>query len=229
MLKEWLDGGPTQGKHENSASQEYAIGDDRTTPQARSSNFTKSEHIENNCIGKNCHYATSMIDVKSPGGNSQSGLQDAVPKGHIEMVKILLEGGASANKLDARGLNSKAIAENQGNKAGNKQKMIGREHRIDLNELEVVSTWMNDQNKTRSHRGTDYFEPLPGKPPSVFESNHRRFCTDQESAKKRVTIHMRVPTGKTQTRHLAKLIVLPDSIEELLRVAGKLYLMCNEF
>lgn len=229
MLKEWLGVGPTQGKHESSASQEYAIGDDRTMPQARSSNFPKSEHIQNNHTGKNCPYATSVVNVKSPGGNSQSGLHDAVRKGHVEMVKIPLEGGANARKLDARGLTPKAIAENQGNKASNEQKMVGREHRIDLNEPEVVSTRMNDQKKTRSHRGTDYFESLPGKPSSASDSNHHRFCNDQESAKKRVTIHMQVPTGKTQTRHLAKLIVLPDSIEELLRVAGKLYLMCNAF
>lgn len=233
MLNEWLNGGPTQASHESFTGQEYAIGDDRTMPQAKSLNLPKSELIQNNHIGNNCHYTTSITDVSSPTGNGQAGLHDAVHKGHIEKVKIILEGGANVHKLDAQGFIPKDIAENHGNKSTcnildrYEHRKIRREQRIGSNKP-VVSTSTSDENKARSHGAAEYFEYNPRKASSFSQSDHHGFCTNQESTKKRVTIHMQVPAGKTQTRHLAKLIILPDSIEELLRVAGKLYLICYD-
>lgn len=45
--------------------------------------------------------------------------------------------------------------------------------------------------------------------------------------KKRVTIHMKFQKNKATHEQQGKLIILPDSLEELLRVAGKLYLSSN--
>ncbi|XP_031392282.1 potassium channel KAT3-like [Punica granatum] len=227
VLNEWLDEGPTQRSHENSTSQSYAVGDDQTMPQARDRNFSKSQEVQNDHVTNYGHYATSMVDINSTSDDGQTGLHDAVCKGHIEMVKILLEGGANMHKLDARGWTPKALAEHQGSKSmydlldSYEQRKIGKEHRIDLSGPEIVGTSMHDdQNKAENHGGTGYFKYHPSKA-SVSETSQHKSYSVQESTKKRVTIHMQVPTGKTSTRQLGKLIILPDSIEELLRVAGE--------
>ncbi|KAA3479057.1 potassium channel KAT1-like [Gossypium australe] len=145
--------------------------------------------------------------------DGQTALHDAVRKGHIEMVKILLEGGASVNKLDARGRTPKVLAEQQGNKSiyelllsyENKRKKD--EHMIEIIEPEIADDPKNNQSKHRS--GAQNF----------FNSRNYREVTIP--TKKRVTIHMQFQSSSTSSRQLGKLILLPDSIQELLRVAGE--------
>lgn len=234
MLNGWLDGGPTQGSCEDSAGQECAIADDQTMPAPRNSNSPESEPIQKNHMGKNRGNTSSAVEANTASENGHAGLHDAVSKGYIEMVKILLEGGVNVYKPDAQGCHRKAPAEHRGNKSTydltdrNEQEKMEKGHEIDLNGQEIVGTSTNSQNRTVRHEATEYFESHTGGASSLCKSNHLRHYTDQESAKKRVTIHMQVPSAKTSTRHLAKLIILPSSIEELLRVAGKLYLMCTE-
>ncbi|KAK4769940.1 hypothetical protein SAY87_030472 [Trapa incisa] len=211
VLTEWVDGGSTQASHRSFTSKDYGIGDDQTMPQERDLNLPKSELIQNNCS-----YTSSTIDVNSPSGNYQAGVHNR----HIEKVKIILEGKANLKQLDARGFIPEDIIEHQRKKSicdildRYEHKKIGREHRIDLYEP-VGST---SRNKARSHGDPEY---NPIKASSVSKSNNHWCCNDQETTKKRVTIHMQVPAGKTQTTHHSKLIVLPDSIEDLLSIAGE--------
>lgn len=234
MLNGWLNGRPTQGSCEDSAGQECAIGNDQTLPAARNSNSPKSEPIQKNHMGKNRGNTSYAVEVNTASENGHAGLHDAVSKGHIEMVKILIEGGGNVYKPDAQGWNRKALAEHQGNKSTydlsdrNEQEKMEKAHEIDLNGQEIVGTSTYRQNRTASHEAAEYLESHTRRASSLCKSNHLRYYTDQESTKKRVTIHMQVPSAKTSTRHLAKLIILPSSIEELLRVAGELYLMCTE-
>ncbi|KAK6932218.1 Ankyrin repeat [Dillenia turbinata] len=48
--------------------------------------------------------------------HEQTTLHEAVRKGHLEMVRILLDQGANANKADSRGRTPKAIAEQPGSR-----------------------------------------------------------------------------------------------------------------
>ncbi|XP_011014925.1 PREDICTED: potassium channel KAT1-like [Populus euphratica] len=150
--------------------------------------------------------------------NSETALHAAVCEGHVEMVKILLDGGASINKPDARGWTPKALAEQQGNKSihdlllNYENRNILNEHRIDFIESETVGDTKKSQGK---HEGN--------KALTNSSSCISRCPLDREAKKstKRVTIHMQLQNRSTLQSRLGKLIILPDSMEELLRIAGE--------
>ncbi|KAK6284075.1 hypothetical protein POUND7_003027 [Theobroma cacao] len=166
-----------------------------------------SEAIEESQTGRSpmCRISTTE--------DGQTAVNDAVRKGHIEMVKILLEGGASVNKPDARGWTPKALAEQQGNKSihelllsyENRRKLD--EHRIEVIGPETADDTKNSQSKYRS-RAQNFFS-LP---------SYREVITP---TKTRVTIHMQFQSSSTSSTQLGKLILLPDSIQGLLRMAGE--------
>ncbi|KAF3451119.1 hypothetical protein FNV43_RR07208 [Rhamnella rubrinervis] len=66
-------------------------------------------------IGKVYTPTRSTMDINWMEGDDA--LHAAVSKGHLEMVRILLERGANINKLDARGWTPKALAEKHGDKS----------------------------------------------------------------------------------------------------------------
>ncbi|XVF27335.1 hypothetical protein REPUB_Repub14bG0098500 [Reevesia pubescens] len=155
----------------------------------------------------------SPKDGISTAEGGQTAPNDAVRKGDIEMVKILLEGGASVNKLDTIGRTPKALAEQQGNKSvyelllsyENKKKLD--EHMIDIIGQETADDFKNSQSKHRT-RAQNFFN----------SPSYRDVIIPTQ---KRVTIHMQFQSSSTSSRQLGKLILLPDSIQELLRMAGE--------
>ncbi|KAE8673336.1 Potassium channel KAT1 [Hibiscus syriacus] len=171
------------------------------------------DFLGSNAIEKNqtSRYSDNGISTTE---NDQTALHDAVRKGHIEMVKILLEGGESVNKLDARGRTPKALAEHQENKSiydlllsyENKRKKD--EHMIEIIGPETTDDPKNSQSKHRSET-QNFFKP------------HNYYKEVTITTKKRVTIHMQFQSSSASSRQLGKLILLPDSIQELLRVAGE--------
>ncbi|KAK8664576.1 hypothetical protein V6N13_084360 [Hibiscus sabdariffa] len=178
---------------------------------------SKKESIDIDFLGSNAiektQTSSSSNNEISTEEDGQTALHDAVRNGHIEMVKILLEGGASVNKPDARDRTPKALAEQQGNKSiydlllsyENKRKKD--EHMIEIIGPETANAPKNSQSKHRS--GAQNF----------FNSrNYREIIT---STKKRVTIHMKFQSSSKSCGQLGKLILLPDSMQELLRVAGE--------
>lgn len=50
------------------------------------------------------------VKVNLPAEEGQTTLHVAVKKGHLEMVSLLLEGGANVNKSDLRGCTPKTLA-----------------------------------------------------------------------------------------------------------------------
>ncbi|XP_022724292.1 potassium channel KAT1-like [Durio zibethinus] len=168
--------------------------------------FLGSEAIKKSQKGRSPMNGTSTAE------NGQTSLHDAARKRNIEMVKILLEGGASGNKPDARGRVPKASAEQQGKKSihelllsyENKKKLD--EHMIEIIGSETENDLKNSQSKHRS--GAQNF----------FNSSSDREV--RTPTRKRVTIHMQFQSSSTR-RQLGKLIILPDSIQELLRMAGE--------
>ncbi|MBA0691272.1 hypothetical protein Goari_008907 [Gossypium aridum] len=177
-------------------------------------NFSGSEAIETIQRGR---FPMKGISTAEDG---QTALHDAVPKGHIEMVKILVEGGAGVNKPDARARKPKASAEQQGSKSiyellqtYEKNKNLDDVHRIDIIGPETTEDPKNSPNRNRNWAQNFFNSPI-----------YREVIIP---TKKRVTIHMHLQSSCTSSRQLGKLILLPDSIQELLRVAGEKFGGCT--
>ncbi|KAI8001786.1 Potassium channel KAT1 [Camellia lanceoleosa] len=178
-------------------------------------------------------------------GDGKTALHDAVCKGHIEMVRILLEGGANVNKPDARGWTPKALALQQENKTiydlilsyENTRKRTLDDHKIQLFGPETVHHYTGNghfkpttttTSTTRNKGGSNCSNSSQSQLRDVlttFSTGHSSGPTDREVANKltkRVTIHMKFLHEKNKSqKQLAKLIILPDSLEELLRIAGE--------
>ncbi|OMO70282.1 hypothetical protein CCACVL1_19022 [Corchorus capsularis] len=175
---------------------------------------SKEEAIDIDFLGsEKSQIGRSPMNGNSTAEDGQTVFHDVVSKGNVEMVKILLQGGASINKPDARGWTPKALAEQQGNKSmhelllsyDNRGKLD--EHKIEIIEPEKANDPKNSQSKHRSGAG------------NIFNSAS---CTDVITpTKKRVTIQMQLQSSSSSRRQLRKLILLPDSIEELLTMAGQ--------
>lgn len=173
---------------------------------------------------------------KSMAEDGETALHAAVSWGHLEMVKILLEKGANVNKPDARGLTPKALAEQQGNR--NIYELLQRyedrrktdEHRIELSGPEIADYTGNCHIKCRNHglpsnlsfhsQNASNSRNAPQPLNSSYFSNPSYSCMNNLT-KKRATIYLQSQDQPASKNKLGKVIILPDSISELLRVAGK--------
>ncbi|XP_076897406.1 potassium channel KAT3-like [Bidens hawaiensis] len=176
----------------------------------------KQEQINKSKSNKN------EINVDLPAEEGQTALHVAVKQGHLEMVKLLLEGGANANKPDAKGCTPISLAKQQGNKIiynlllSHENKKT--EHRIDLFEPETTNSKTSQYSPTTSRDpscSTSFTEPA-----SVSSSSAS--CHPDKKVKKlmkRVTIHANFKS--MSEKQLPKFIVLPDSLEDLLNIAGE--------
>ncbi|XP_056158482.1 potassium channel KAT1-like isoform X2 [Syzygium oleosum] len=104
-------------------------------------------------------------------------------------------------------------------------KKIPEEHRINFTGPETGMNTIDAQYKHGSIGEPKLVRFESRKLPRVPEPNKERILSNgvvKQSTKKRVTIHMQVPKyGSSSLRQPAKLIVLPDSMEDLLKVAGE--------
>ncbi|KAI6705856.1 hypothetical protein NL676_008818 [Syzygium grande] len=102
---------------------------------------------------------------------------------------------------------------------------IPEEHRINFTGPETGMNTIDAQYKHGSIGEPKLVRFESRKLPRVPEPNKERILSNgvvKQSTKKRVTIHMPVPKyGSSSLRQPAKLIVLPDSMEDLLKVAGE--------
>ncbi|XP_076902857.1 potassium channel KAT3-like [Bidens hawaiensis] len=164
------------------------------------SDINKKEQINHHISNKN------EMKVNIPAEEGQTALHVAVNKGHLEMVRLLLEGGANVNKPDVRGCTPKSLAKQQENK-------------------NIYDFLLSHENKKNEHK-IEFIEhdtrhlPKTNKDPCCSTS-----CTEPTDAKvkkqmKRVTIHASFQKNMPEKK-LPKLIILPDSLEELLIIAGQ--------
>ncbi|XP_039054051.1 potassium channel KAT3-like isoform X2 [Hibiscus syriacus] len=109
--------------------------------------------------------------------------------------------GPSVNKPDARARTPKALSEHEGN---NKK--------IDEHRIEIIGPKTADDPKNSKKKHRIWAQ-------NFFNSPSYRELTIP--TKKRVTIHMQLKSSSTSCRQLGKLILLPESIQELLKIAGK--------
>ncbi|KAJ6926939.1 potassium channel KAT3 [Populus alba x Populus x berolinensis] len=190
---------------------------DLSVNKARETDSQGSKITRKSELGKG-YDCTRYEGLETAVEDSETALHAAVCEGHVEMVKILLEGGANINKPDARGWTPKALAEQQGNKSihdlllNYENRNILNEHRIDFIESETVGDTKKSQEK---HEGN---KALTNSSSCISRCPHDR---EAKKSTKRVTIHMQLPNRSTLQSRLGKLIILPDSMEELLRIAGE--------
>ncbi|GKV36970.1 hypothetical protein SLEP1_g45051 [Rubroshorea leprosula] len=154
----------------------------------------------------------SLLDINSTAEEGQTALNTAVREGHIEMAKILLEEGANINKSDARGWTPKALAEQQGNKSLYELLLTYESRRKpDEHKIQVLGPGTTDDTRSSPSRQSSVL--------NFFNTPSNRELA--KSTRKRVTINMQVQNSSPSSMRLGKLIILPDSIEELLRIAGE--------
>lgn len=197
--------------------------------EARDVCFSGLDTAEQSETGKCPMFARYATDVNLMAEDDQTALHAAVRRGHLEMVKILLEGGANVNKQDGRGWTPKALAEQQENKSiyelllSYEHRRKPDEHRIDLIGLESADNGLYSQNKHRRQGPQSVNNNL--KIDSASSCSSGFSCPTNTEViklmKKRVTIHMKLQPDGTSQRQPGKLLILPDSIEKLLKIAGK--------
>nr|CAC87141.1 K+ channel protein [Populus tremula x Populus tremuloides] len=190
---------------------------DLSVNKARETDSQGSKATRKSELGKG-YDCTRHEGLETAVEDSETALHAAVCEGHVEMVKILLEGGANINKPDARGWTPKALAEQQGNKSihdlllNYENRNILNEHRIDFIESETVGDTKKSQEKHEGNKALTNYSSCISRCP------HDR---DAKKSTKRVTIHRQLQNRSTLQSRLGKLIILPDSMEELLRIAGE--------
>ncbi|KAL8468480.1 hypothetical protein ACS0TY_031625 [Phlomoides rotata] len=142
----------------------------------------------------------SEPEVHTSAEDGQTALHLAVRHGHLEMVRFLLERGASVNTLDEGGWTPKSLAETHANK-------------------DIYDLILDYENKKKpdgaiNHATNHYKKHAYVSSSSSTHSNHKE-------ARKRVTIHRKPEKENHSQKQPPKLITLPDSLEELLKIAGQ--------
>ncbi|GMP71898.1 hypothetical protein CsSME_00030142 [Camellia sinensis var. sinensis] len=153
----------------------------------------------------------------------------AVRNRHLEMVRILMEEGPNTHKPDARGWTPKALAEQQGNKSmydllpSYENRWVLDEQKIDFVSSETDHNTRKGQFKPTRISGLNRSKSQFRQVPTIISSGHSSSSTDSDINKlnKRVTIHMKFQENSKSQKQLAKLIILPDSLEELFRISGE--------
>ncbi|KAI4295427.1 hypothetical protein L6164_035486 [Bauhinia variegata] len=180
-------------------------------------------------VTSNDHFITKSED-------GQRDLHATANRGNPEMVEILLERDANAKNPNTIGWTPKALVENQGNSTipdpfmscekGKKPD----EHRIEFTEPEILDHAINEPTRYRKQDGSRSINFPLENACTNYRSSTYNCSNDREAArciKKRVTIHLPCEYRNTSERQHGKLIILPDSLEELLKIAGEKFGGCK--
>lgn len=211
IINEWPDGGQTEGCCSYTGCRGNSC--ENTLMQERNMDFQGPKAMEKGDTGNSQAPTRPTMHVNSMTRDGKTALNAAVSKGHLEVVKSLLGGGPNANKPDTRGWTLRGVAEQQGNKS-------------------ICDLLLSCQNRRKPDEHTiEFIGPEAGESSGFFHSHQKKapnnsyLSTSSSSGgmdptRKRVTIHMQFQNISTQRPH-GKLIILPDSIDELLKIAGK--------
>lgn len=148
-------------------------------------------------------------------------------KGNLDIVEILLERDSNPNP-NSIGWTQNALAKQPKNKSIGDQKMSHENEKLDEFRIEIEPEILLDRGtstRNRRHDGIRSIKYPKEKLSTNSNSRHSNSPSDIESArlpKKRVTIQLLHGCRSTSQGSHGKLIILPDSLEELLKIAGKL-------
>ncbi|XP_061374310.1 potassium channel KAT2-like [Gastrolobium bilobum] len=157
-------------------------------------------------------------------------LHAASKKKNLDMVEILLERDANTKNQNAIGGTQKALVEQLKNKSVSDQIMSSEsekksdEYRIKIAEPDILNL---DRNGTTRNRREDGIRSINLPLEKVYTNSNSRnsnFSSDREAArfiKKRITIHLLCGSRSALQGEPGKLIILPDSLKELLKIAGE--------
>lgn len=198
-----------------------------------------SHGCTNNSYGCSLMHEGEHINIRDSQNNNmipedgKSDLHAAVlplHKGKLDIVEILLERDAKAKNPNNIGWTQKALVQQLKNKSVSDHTMnceSGKkldEHRIEIIEPQILKLGGNGSTRNSKQDGIRTINsPLE----KVYTNSNSRNSNCQGEiemarfTKKRVTIHS--PSGWRSSSHEqhGKLIILPDSLEELLKIAGE--------
>ncbi|KAH6793095.1 potassium channel KAT1-like protein [Perilla frutescens var. hirtella] len=197
MLRNCFDGEPKVDCTSHTGYQDSFHGE--AVKQHADIDIPNSRFMTANKAGSN-DTKSCEAEVDSSPEDIQTALHVAVRQGHLEMVRFLLERGANVYKPDERGWTPKALAEMHANKG-------------------IYDLILNYENKNKSGGAINHT-----KNHACVSSSSFTYPTHAEARsleKKRVTIHMKSETNKHLEKQLPKLIVLPESLEDLLKISGQ--------
>nr|XP_016498301.1 PREDICTED: potassium channel KAT3-like isoform X1 [Nicotiana tabacum] len=129
------------------------------------------------------------------------------------------EGDSNGDQLDAKGLIAITQAEHEGNKSMH-ELLSDFENDSELNEKKGNFTSLDEETRSSQFKNSRNEVPC-----CSYSSNRRSTSTSfigakgTKSTKKRVTIHMK--KNNSFKEHYGKLIILPDTLEELFKIAGE--------
>ncbi|CAI9760096.1 unnamed protein product [Fraxinus pennsylvanica] len=170
----------------------------------------------------------SQIGINSSAEDGETALHVAVRQGHLEMVRILLERGANANKPDMRGWTPKALAE-VCDKKGIYDLILSYEYKKKVDDQRGKFLGPEMAEKASSHieptenEAADYLKNSRMNLMHVSSSccSHHSSIEAIQPSTKRVTIHMKFPEKDISQKQRGKLIMLPESLDELFKTAGQ--------
>ncbi|MCO5596823.1 hypothetical protein L7F22_050893 [Adiantum nelumboides] len=167
------------------------------------------------------------IDINSQNADGSTALHVAVVVQNLEVARFLLEQGASSEIQDARGLTPCDLAEQQ------KQEdflelflSIEKKSKEKIAQAEQVSSMRNHEGTTIVTEGFPISAVGKTRPSRQEASswNANTNLLDRKDLPMRVTIHRYHPEGRHVVRPLGKLINLPCSLDEVLKIASGLFL-----
>lgn len=230
ILREWIDGVPIGQSLSHPRCRDQSSHGDQSIQEERDEDFPGSDAATTKkSKADKAHELTGCgMDVNSAAEDGQTALHVAVCNGHLEMVSILPERGANMNKKDARGWTPKALAEQEGNKStydlllSYENRRLLDEHKIDFSGSEAADCCTSQGLQTR--KGPPKISNCHFKKASKNSISGSSYPSNKDVmtlTKRRVTIHKQCQNASTSLGQFGKLIILPDSLEELLRIAGK--------
>lgn len=168
----------------------------------------------NNPRGSSCHTKNSNGEARLHGMIPEDGKRDPYDSTHIghhkDLVEIQLEKVPNEKSRSPIRWKQKTLVDQQQNKCLENGKKLD-EHIIEFVEPGILSHVRSD--------------PIPlGKIyTKSYSSNHKEPTKKEEEkyVNKRVTIHYLGKHNTTLPKQNGKLIILPDSFEELLKIVGK--------
>ncbi|XP_058196146.1 potassium channel KAT3-like [Rhododendron vialii] len=209
-MGEWVDEAIERESFSHDTSEEHPHGDPSMQDMSNIG-FNNSDVSGKKETGEGHTFTREGRDINLFADCSQTAFHVAARNVHLEMVRALQEGGANVNNPDASGWTPKALDEQQGNK--NKKDLI----------LSYGTRRMIDEYKTNIFRPETAQNTRNGQFKPSRINGHSRAQAENHIIKlpKRVTIHMKSHKKISSQKQLGKLIILPDSLEELLRIAGE--------